>query len=167
MLQSEAIKEIAATLTAICENLGKIAANNPKLGKDIWDYKDNLDQLNAILDAELEAPKSAKKERGERKQRGTYHYEGIDAAALAESDRPAVIELKVMKGDDEVLKFCVDRTFRWILKQNKDLDWYACARISLNAKSKHTLALCLKKLADKEVREPGSFAEKYLPPTIN
>lgn len=167
MLQSEAIKSIAATLTAVCENLGKIAVNNPKLGKDIWDYKESLEQLNAILDAELESPKSAKKECGERKQRGTYRYEGIDAASLTENDRPAVIELKVMKGDDEVLKFCVDRTFRWILKQNKDLDWYACARISLCTKTKRTLSQCLKKLADKEVKEPGSFAEKYLPPTLN
>lgn len=167
MLQSEAIKAIAAIVTAICENLGKIAASNPKLGKDIWDYNESLEKLNAILDAELEAPKSTKKERGERKQRGKYHYEGIDAVGMDKSERPEAIELKVAEGDDEVLKFYVDRTFKWILRQDKNLDWYACARISLNTKSKHTLAQCLKKLADKEVKEPGSFAEKYLPPTLN
>ncbi len=152
MLQSEAIKCIAETIARLAEDLNKKGQ-----------YNEQLQAMDQIINAELELePKKEKRSGGN----GTYHYEGIEAAMLEPSKRPAAIELKVLKGEDVVLSFHVDRTFKWLMRQNKDLNWYACGRISLNTKTKWNLATSLKKLADKEVEQPGAFAEKFLPPVI-
>ena len=150
MLQSEAIKRIAETIAKLAEDLNKKGQ-----------YNEQLQAMDEVINAELELePKKEKRSGGN----GTYHYEGIEAATIEPSKRPAVIELKVMKGEDVIINFYVDRTFKWLMRQNKDLDWYACGRISLNIKTKWSLAASLKKLADKEVEQPGAFAEKFLPP---
>lgn len=151
MLQSEAIKRIAETIARLAEDLNKKGQ-----------YNEQLQVMDEIINAELELePKKQKRSGG---NGSNYHYEGIEEVTIEQSKRPAVIELSVYKGEILVISFNVDRSFKWIMRQNKDQDWYACGRISLNTKTKWTLATSLKKIADKEVEQPGAFAEKYLPP---
>lgn len=161
MLQSEAIKSLCHAVRFILGDLNQLKAENPKLAKAIADNSEILQEMNEIFDAELEptAPKAKRQSNGDK-----YHYEGIEEVTIEQSKRPSVIELSVYKGETLIISFNVDRSFKWIMRQNKDQDWYACGRISLNTKTKWTLATCLKKLADKEVEQPGAFAEKYLPP---
>ena len=163
MLQAEAIKLIARSLINICEDLNRLKEDNPKLAKSLSDNACVLQEMNEVFNAELEAAEKATKRQS---SGNNYHYEGIEEVTIEQSNRPAVIELSVFKGETRIISFNVDRSFKWIMKQNKDQDWYACGRISLNSKTKWTLAYCLKKLADKEIDKPGSFAEKFLPPEI-
>lgn len=150
MLQSEAIKCIAEAIAKLAEDLNKKGQ-----------YNDQLQAMDEIINAELELEPKKEKRSG-----SNYHYEGIEEVTIEQSKRPAVIELSVYKGETLIISFNVDRSFKWIMRQNKDQDWYACGRISLNTKTKWNLATSLKKIADKEVEQPGAFAEKYLPPVI-
>lgn len=164
MLQSQAIKSIARALINICGDLNQLKEDNPRLAKSLADNAEILQEMNEVFEAELEAcqPKAKKQSNREKK----YTYDGIEEVTIEQSKRPAVIELSVYKEGSLVLSFNIDRSFKWIMRQNKDQDWYACGRISLNTKNKWTLATCLKKLANKEVEQPGAFAEKYLPPVV-
>lgn len=153
MLQSEAIKRIAEVIAKLAEDLNKKGQ-----------YNEQLQAMDEVINAELQLePKKEKRSGG---NGSNYHYEGIEEVTIEPAKRPAVIELSVYKGETLILSFNIDRSFKWIMRQNKDQDWYACGRISLNTKTKWTLAMCLKKLADKEVEQPGTFAGKYLPPDI-
>lgn len=151
MLYSEAIKTIA-------ESLSRLAEDANKKGQ----YTDLLAGLTEIINDEIEMPTAEKSaSAGER-----YHYDGLDELDKPVNERGddfGVITFAVTKGGAKILEFSTNNDCTWVMAKDDAGNWYPCSQIKINTKTKWTASYSIRKFANNEEKDPGSFAKKYIP----
>lgn len=123
------------------------------------DYKAMSDLLkNIISEAELAASKPSKGKNPE-----MLYFTGLEWASKPEDERPDTIDISVQRGESEpFLKFTVDYTMLNVV--HKGMCVYQLGKLDPASKHfKDALRMIIRKLAEKEEKEPGSFAKTAYP----
>lgn len=95
---------------------------------------------------------------------GFMYFEGLNNADKPEDEREDTIDITVTKGDNVIIKFTVDYTMQWIVQNGMRV--YQITRGKADAKHfKDNLRMAIRKLAEQEEKEPGSFVKTVYPQT--
>lgn len=93
---------------------------------------------------------------------GFMYFEGLNNADKPEDEREDTIDITVTKGDNVIIKFTVDYTMQWIVQNGMRV--YQITRGKADAKHfKDNLRMAIRKLAEQEENEPGSFVKTVYP----
>ena len=122
--------------------------------------KDDFYKILAVLKSEAERKASGAVGRNPE----FWYFEGLNNADKPEDEREDTIDITVAKGYNVIIEFTVDYTMQWIVQNGMRV--YQITRGKADAKHfKDNLRMAIRKLAEQEEREPGSFVKTVYPQT--
>lgn len=132
----------------------------PQANKVAW--KSTFDEFMQTIDA-VKAESVRKASSG--KNPNMMYFEGLSWAKKDISERPKRIAISITRGETPIISFDVDRSMNWVL-YNGMMVYRIAKQGSRKEDPIHFcdhLRQCLKKLAEKEEKEPGWFAANVYP----
>lgn len=132
----------------------------PQANKAAW--KSTFDEFMQTIDA-VKAESVRKASAG--KNPNMMYFEGLSWAKKDISERPKRITISITRGETPIISFDVDRSMNWVL-YNGMMVYRIAKQGSRKEDPIHFcdhLRQCLKKLAEKEEKDPGWFAANVYP----